>query len=44
VCLRVLLRGADAGDADGVRLVAKTMKVLVWYGLIEVVFACEVGR
>jgi hypothetical protein len=41
VCLRVLLRGADAGDADVVRLMGKTMEEVVWYGRIEVVFVCE---
>jgi hypothetical protein len=43
VCLRVLLSGADAGDADAVRLMVKTMEVVVWYGWIEVVFVCKLG-
>ena len=35
MCLRVLLRGADAGDADVVRLMGKTMEEVVWYVRIE---------
>ena len=45
--MRVLPRGADADacDADVVRLMGKTMEMLVLYGRIEVevVFVCELG-
>jgi hypothetical protein len=45
VCLRVLPRRADVGDADVVSLMGKTMEMFVLYGRIEVevVFVCELG-